>query len=77
MLFAPKSGKETRQDIRDFVGDEVDQVKEFVGRNVAKAKRAVNTGRDILQEEIAGIRAAVREEPEPAPAPRQRQRRKA
>ncbi len=59
MLFAPKSGKETREEIRDFVEDEIDQAKEFVNRNVARARQAVDKGRMAVEKEIAGARASV------------------
>jgi gas vesicle protein len=50
LLLAPKSGKETREDIKNFVDDEMGQVKDFVGRNVAKAKSAVEKEREEAAE---------------------------
>lgn len=64
ILFAPKSGKETRDQIKYFVDDEVDQVKDFVDKNVTKAKRAVKRGRAIIEDEIANVKSAVRDEME-------------
>ncbi len=62
ILFAPQSGKETREDIRDFVEDEIGQAKKFVNKNVTKAKKAVARGRRVVEKEIAGAKTAVRHE---------------
>ncbi len=48
LLFAPRSGAETRGMIRDFVDDEVDMVKN-------KAARA----RDYVESEIGNIKRAA------------------
>lgn len=59
LLFAPQSGRDTREQIRDFVEDETDQVKDFVGRNYEKAKSAVNRGIDKVNRQIDDMQEAV------------------
>ena len=44
LLYAPQSGKKTRKQIREYVGEEMEQAGEFVERTTAKAKDAVSRG---------------------------------
>jgi len=40
MLFAPQSGPETRKQIKDFINDEIDKMKETVGKVHDKIEEA-------------------------------------
>lgn len=62
LLLAPKSGRETRQQIMDFVEDEYGQAKDFVNKNVDKAREVVDRGRKIVEEEISNVKSAICEE---------------
>lgn len=44
LLLAPQSGKETREQIKDFVDDSMDDVKDFTERAVNQVKKAVDKG---------------------------------
>ncbi len=44
LLLAPQSGEKTREQIRDFIDEEVDNAKDFAGRAVHKARGAVGRG---------------------------------
>ena len=70
LLYAPQSGKKTRKQIREYVGEEMEQAGEFVERTTAKAKDAVSRGvkqvrhgvsqaREFVNNEIAGVRAEL------------------
>lgn len=71
LLFAPKSGAETRSMIRDFVDDEIDMVKdkaaearEFVEDKVdkykRKARRAVNEIEEMVEDAKGRVEAEIR-----------------
>jgi gas vesicle protein len=70
LLYAPQSGKKTRQQVREFIDEEMEQASEFVERTAAKAKNAVNKGvsqvkqgashaREFVNNEIAGVKAEL------------------
>lgn len=70
LLYAPQSGKKTRKQIREYVGEEMEQAGEFVERTTAKAKDAVSRGvkrvrhgvsqaREFVNNEIADVRAEL------------------
>lgn len=46
ILLAPKSGKETREQIKDLAGKQTDNLKDQVERTKAKAQEAVSTAKD-------------------------------
>lgn len=67
LLLAPQSGKETREQIRDFVDDSVDDVKDFAGDAVEKIRNTVNKSVNQAKEVIAEMRDAVCSEIEEEP----------
>ena len=62
LLYAPQSGRKTRRQVREFVEDEVDQVKDFADRTVYKAKTAVNQGVAQVREGVSQARRFVQDE---------------
>ncbi len=69
LLFAPRSGAETREIIREFVEDEVDMVKEkatqardFATDEINKYKRKARRAVGEIQEMVEEAKEAVAEE---------------
>lgn len=57
LLLAPKSGKETREDIMDMVEDGYGRAKKYVSREGRRVCRSVNKGIDKVSKDIEdGIR---------------------
>jgi len=80
MLFAPKSGQETRQLIKDKAGEGTDylkqrgtDVKQTASEWVDKGKDALNRSKESLADAMEAGRQAYREavggQPAPPPAP--------
>lgn len=59
LLLAPKSGKETREDIREFIEDGYDRAKDYIGKEGRKVKRAINHSIDKLHAEEIRMKAAA------------------
>ena len=60
LLYAPRSGKETREllakkgrDLKDQASDALDNAKDFVQGKKAELAAAVETGKDAMREEQA------------------------
>ncbi len=55
LLYAPQSGKKTREQIKDFVEDGVEDVKDFAGRTAKQVKKTVNHGISEAREAIDDV----------------------
>jgi len=74
LLFAPKSGEETRQMLRDkadegkdFLKKQASELRENADDLVDKSREALNRQRDSVNEALAAGRQAYREKVEQAP----------
>lgn len=52
LLFAPQSGDKTREQIKDFVDEGVDEAKDFANRTARQVKGAVNKGVSRAREAV-------------------------
>ncbi len=68
LLYAPQSGKKTRQQVREFIDEEMEQASEFVERTAAKnavnkgvsqVKQGASHAREFVNNEIAGVKAEL------------------
>jgi len=55
LLYAPQSGKKTREQIKDFVEDGVEDVKDFAERTAKQVKKTVNHGISEAREAIDDV----------------------
>ena len=59
VLYAPKSGKETRDDIARYAQDGTDQVKRRAKQYREQANQWVEKGKDVVTQQKDQIRSAV------------------
>jgi gas vesicle protein len=59
LLFAPKSGREMREQIRNLTDDAVDRIKEYSSDAQEKIKSAIEDGKDLLKEKKTIIGSAI------------------
>jgi len=59
MLLAPKSGKETRQDIKDIAEDVKCRVQNYAGDVKEKVSSSVHKGKEIVTERRSMLKSAV------------------
>ena len=63
LLYAPQSGKKTRKQIREYVGEFVERTtakaKDAVSRGVKQVRHGVSQAREFVNNEIAGVRAEL------------------
>ena len=59
VLYAPKSGKETRDDIARYAQDGTDQVKQRAKQYREQANQWVEKGKDVVTQQKDQIRSAV------------------
>lgn len=59
LLFAPKSGKETRTDIKEFAGESVDKVKAEYDELEAKAKKLAGSAAKKASTHVSKAKHAV------------------
>lgn len=71
LLFAPKSGAETREMIRDFVDDEIDMIKaktgkarDYVEEEIDKYKKKARRAAHEIQEMVEDVKECVEAERE-------------
>ena len=61
ILFAPKAGEETREDIVDTVNDGVDEVRARATKAVRSARKYANQTREHIDEAVEAGTEAYRE----------------
>ncbi len=59
LLFAPKSGKEMREQIRDLTDDAVDKIKEYSKDAQEKIKSTYEEGKDLVKQKKSIISSAI------------------
>lgn len=59
LLFAPKSGKQTRETIKKRADDIIDQSKDVYDTQREKVTEAVGSGREMAAEKVEDIRARI------------------
>jgi gas vesicle protein len=58
-LFAPKSGSETRQRIREFAEDMRDKAKDYVGDVKGKVTTGLDKGKEFYEEKKSIVTSAI------------------
>lgn len=59
LLYAPKSGREMRENILDLTEDAVDKIKEYAKEAQEKIKNAVEDGKDVFVEKKTILASAL------------------
>lgn len=59
LLYAPKTGKELRESIRDLTDDAVDKIKEYTKEAQEKVKTTLEEGKDIFMEKKTILSSAI------------------
>ena len=59
LLFAPKSGREVREQIKDLTDDAVGKIKEYARDAQDKIKTTYDEGKELLKEKKTIIRSAI------------------
>lgn len=59
LLYAPKSGSETREQIADLADDAVDKIKEYAKEAQEKIKTAMDEGKDAVLEKRSILSSAI------------------
>jgi gas vesicle protein len=59
LLYAPKTGRELRESIRDLTDDAVDKIKEYTKEAQEKVKTTLEEGKDMLIEKKSIISSAI------------------
>ncbi len=59
LLVAPKSGVETRKQIKEFAEEAKDKAETYIGKVKEKASAAVEKGKEFIEKEKSIIKSAV------------------
>ena len=59
LLYAPKSGRELREQISDLAEDAVDKIKEYTKEAQEKVKSSLEEGKDIIKEKKSILSTAL------------------
>ncbi len=59
LLFAPKSGREMREQIKDLTDDAVDRIREYARDAQEKVKSTYEEGRELVKEKKSMISSAI------------------
>ncbi|HIJ80713.1 MAG TPA: YtxH domain-containing protein [Desulfuromonadales bacterium] len=59
LLYAPKSGREIREDIVDLTEDAVDKIKEYAKEAQEKIKTAIEDGKETIVEKKSILASAI------------------
>jgi len=59
LLFAPKTGKEIREQIKDMTDDAVDKIREYARDAQDKIKSAYESGKEAVMEKKSIITSAI------------------
>lgn len=59
LLYAPKSGRELREQISDIAEDAVDKIKEYTKEAQEKVKSTLEEGKDIIKEKKSILSTAL------------------
>lgn len=59
MLYAPKNGKEIRDQIADLADDAADKIKEYAKEAQEKIKATIEEGKDVVSEKKSILASAL------------------
>jgi len=59
LLFAPKTGREVREQIKDLTEDAVDRIKDYARDAQDKIKTAYESGREVVMEKKSILNSAI------------------
>lgn len=59
LLFAPKSGRELREQIKDLTDDAVDKIKEYSADAQERIRTTMEEGKDMLREKKSLLTSAI------------------
>jgi gas vesicle protein len=59
LLFAPKTGREMRDQIRDVTEDAVDKIRDYAKDAQEKIKSAYESGKDLVKEKKSILSSAI------------------
>lgn len=59
LLYAPKTGRELREQVNDYTNDAMEKVKEFGSEAQEKVKSSYNRGKEIVGEKTARFSQAA------------------
>lgn len=59
MLYAPKNGKEIRDQIADLADDAADKIKEYAKEAQEKIKATIDEGKDVVAEKKSILASAL------------------
>lgn len=59
LLFAPKTGREMREQIKDLSDDAVDRIREYAKDAQDKILKTYETGRELVKEKKSVISSAI------------------
>lgn len=59
MLYAPKNGRELRNQIADLADDAVDKIKEYAREAQDKIKETIDEGKDVVAEKKSILSSAL------------------
>lgn len=59
LLYAPKSGREMRENIADLTEDAVDKIKEYAKEAQEKIKTAIEEGKETIVEKKSVLASAI------------------
>jgi gas vesicle protein len=59
LLYAPKSGRETREQIADLADDAADRIKEYAKEAQDKIKTALEEGKETIMEKKSILSSAI------------------
>lgn len=59
LLYAPKSGRETREQIADLADDAVDKIKDYAKEAQCKIKTALEEGKETIAEKKSILSSAI------------------
>jgi gas vesicle protein len=72
LLFAPKSGREMREQIKDLTDDAVDKIREYSRDAQEKIKSTLEDGKEIVKEKKTILSSAIEAGKEAMKAERER-----
>jgi gas vesicle protein len=59
LLFAPKSGREMREQVKDLTDDAVDRIREYARDAQEKVKSTYEEGKELVKEKKSMISSAI------------------
>lgn len=59
LLYAPKAGKELRENIKDVTEEALDKIKEYASEAQEKIKTTIDDGKELLKEKKSILSSAI------------------